>query len=220
MSENRTPIKVMLVDDHSMVRQGIRVFLDALPDVVVCGEAGSGEEALRLVTDLAPDVILLDLAMPGINGVEATRQLKKLHPHTQIVVLTSYHDDEYIFPALRAGALSYVLKDIHARDLAEAVRKAARGESVLHPRIATRVVRELRGEKSAIPDIFTELSPREIDVLRLIAQGRSNAEIAVKLVISEQTVKGHVSNILSKLHITDRTQAAVYAWQQGLLQRE
>jgi NarL family two-component system response regulator LiaR len=154
-----------------------------------------------------------------VGGVEATRQVKQVSPHTQIIVLTSYHEDEYIFPALRAGALSYVLKDVGPDELAETIRMAARGESVLHPRVASRVVQELRGARRDTPNLFTDLSDRELEVLRLIADGLSNAEIASKLVISEKTVKGHVSNILSKLHMMDRTQAAVFAWQQGLVAR-
>lgn len=200
-----------------MVRQGIRAFLELQPDLTVLDEADSGEAAVRKASELAPDVVLMDLVMPGIGGVEATRQVKQASPHSQVIVLTSYHEDEYIFPALRAGAISYVLKDVGPDELAEVVRKAARGESVLHPRVAARVVQELRGTRSGTPNLFNELSDRELDVLRLIADGRSNAEIADKLIISEKTVKGHVSNILSKLHMMDRTQAAVLAWQQGLM---
>ncbi len=158
--------------------------------------------------------------MPGIAGVEATRQVKQVSPHSQVIVLTSYHEDEYIFPALRAGALSYVLKDVGPDELADTIRKAALGEFKLHPRVAARVVQELRGARKDTPNLFTDLSDRELEVLRLIADGRSNAEIADKLVISEKTVKGHVSNILGKLHMLDRTQAAVYAWQQGLMARK
>ncbi len=212
-------ISLLIADDHVLVRQGIRVFLELQPDFTVLGEADSGETAVRMAAELAPDVILMDLLMPGIGGVEATRQVKQVSPHSQIIVLTSYHEDEHIFPALRAGALSYVLKDIDPDDLADTVRKAARGESVLHPRVASRVVQELRGTKRDAPNLFTELSDRELDVLRLIADGLSNAEIARKLIISEKTVKGHVSNILGKLHMMDRTQAAVMAWQQGLVTR-
>jgi two-component system, NarL family, response regulator LiaR len=180
----------------------------------------TGEAAVRMAAELVPDVVLMDLVMPGIGGVEATRQVKQASPHSQVIVLTSYHEDEFIFPALRAGAISYVLKDVSPDELAETVRKAARGESVLHPRVASRVVQELRGAKRDTPNLFQELSDRELEVLRLIADGRSNAEIAEKLFISEKTVKGHVSNILSKLHTLDRTQAAVLAWQQGLMQRK
>ncbi len=212
-------ISLLITDDHALVRQGIRAFLELQPDLTVIGEADSGEAAVRMAAELAPDVVLMDLVMPGIGGVEATRQVKQVSPHTQIIVLTSYHEDEYIFPALRAGALSYVLKDIGPDELADTVRKAARGESMLHPRVASRVVQELRGARRDTPNLFTELSDRELEVLRLIADGLSNAEIASKLVISEKTVKGHVSNILGKLHMMDRTQAAVLAWQEGLVAR-
>lgn len=213
-------ITILLVDDHSIVRQGIRVFLETQPDLVIVGEAASGEEALSRTAELAPDVVVMDLSMPGMGGIEAIRQLKKLSPHSQVVVLTSFQEDEYIFPTLKAGALSYVMKDIHARDLADTIRKANRSESVLHPRVAARVVQELRGEREKVPNIFTDLSDREMEVLRLIALGQNNGAIAQKLSISEQTVKGHVSNILGKLHIADRTQAAVFAWQQGIIQRD
>jgi len=212
-------ISPLITDDHALVRQGTRAFLELQPDLNVVGEAGSGEEAVRMAAELAPDVVLMDLVMPGIGGVEATRQVKQVSPHSQIIVLTSYHEDEYIFPALRAGALSYVLKDIGPEELADSVRKAARGESVLHPRVASSVVEELRGTRRDTQNLFTDLSDRELEVLRLIADGLSNAEIADKLIISEKTVKGHVSNILGKLHMMDRTQAAVFAWQQGLVAR-
>jgi NarL family two-component system response regulator LiaR len=212
-------ISILITDDHVLVRQGIRTFLELQPDLTVLGEADSGEAAVRMAAELVPDVVLMDLVMPGIGGVEATRQVKQVSPHSQIIVLTSYHEDEYIFPALRAGALSYVLKDVGPDELADTVRKAARGESVLHPRVASRVVQELRGARRDIPNLFTDLSDRELDVLRLIADGLSNAEIANRLFISEKTVKGHVSNILGKLHMLDRTQAAVFAWQQGLVAR-
>src|SRR5579859_3319472 len=212
-------ISILITDDHALVRQGIRAFLELQVDIVVLGEADSGEAAVRMAAELVPDVMLMDLVMPGIGGVEATRQVKQVSPHSQIIVLTSYHEDEYIFPALRAGALSYVLKDVGPEELADTVRMAARGESVLHPRVAARVVQELRGTKRDTPNIFTDLSDRELEVLRLIADGLSNAGIANKLVISEKTVKGHVSNILSKLHMMDRTQAAVFAWQQGFVSR-
>lgn len=212
-------ISLLIADDHALVRQGIRAFLELQADLTVLGEANSGEEAVQMAAELVPDVVLMDLVMPGIGGVEATRKVKQVSPHSQIIVLTSYHEDEYIFPALRAGALSYVLKDVGPDELADTVRKAARGESVLHPRVAARVVQELRGARRDAPNLFTDLSDRELEVLRLIADGLSNAEIAAKLVISEKTVKGHVSNILGKLHMMDRTQAAVFAWQQGLVVR-
>ena len=212
-------ITILITDDHALVRNGVRMFLELQPDLLVLGEADSGETAVRMAAELVPDVVLMDLVMSGMGGVEATRQVKQVSPHSQIIVLTSYHEDEYIFPALRAGALSYVLKDVGPEELAETVRKAARGESVLHPRVAARVVQEIRGARRDTPNLFTDLSDRELDVLRLIADGLSNAAIAEKLIISEKTVKGHVSNILGKLHMLDRTQAAVYAWQQGLMAR-
>lgn len=213
-------ITILIVDDHAIVREGIRAFLTIQLDCSVIGEAESGEAAVRVATELVPDVILMDLVMPGMDGVEATRQVKQVSPHSQVIALTSFHDDAHIFPALRAGALSYVLKDLPPEDLVEVVRKAARGESVLHPRVAARVVQELRGTRSAAPNPFVELSERELEVLRLIAGGLSNSEIAARLVISEKTIKGHLSNILSKLHLMDRTQAAVFAWKQGLINRE
>jgi len=210
-------ISVLIVDDHSVVRQGVRAFLDAQADLSVVGEAESGEQAVQLAQKYLPDVVLMDLLLPGMNGVEATRLVKQVSPRSQVIVLTSYYEDENIFPALRAGAISYTLKDIHPTELVEAVRKAARGESELHPRVASRIIQEVREFKPAVPAAFGELTERELDVLRLIAVGESNATIAGKLVLSEKTVKGHVSNILSKLHLADRTQAAALAWQQGLM---
>src|SRR5512143_3916366 len=214
------PITVLLVDDHAMVRQGVRAFLATQPDLSVVAETGSGAEAVKLAAQYVPDVVLMDLIMPDMDGVEATRRLKQVSPRSQIIVLTSYHEDEHIFPALKAGALSYVLKDISAEELASAVRKAASGEAVLHPRVAARVIKELQGKRSDALNPFTELSERELEVLKLIADGMSNAEMAAKLVLSEKTIKGHVSNILSKLHLADRTQAAVYAWREGVVRKD
>ena len=213
-------ISVLLVDDHAMVRQGVKAFLVTQPDLSVVGEAGSGEEAIELAAQLIPDVILMDLIMPNMDGVEATRRVKQVSPRSQIVVLTSYHEDEHIFPALKAGALSYILKDVSAEELAAAVRKAAAGEAVLNPRVAARVIKELQGRREHAPNPFTELSERELEVLKLIADGMSNAGMAEKLVLSEKTIKGHVSNILSKLHLADRTQAAVYAWREGVVRKD
>jgi DNA-binding NarL/FixJ family response regulator len=214
------PITVLLVDDHTIVRQGVRAYLDTQDDLQVVAEAGSAAEALLLSAEQAPDVVLMDLLMPEMDGVEATRRLKQVSPRSQVIVLTSYHQDEHIFPAIRAGALSYLLKDIAPTELAEAVRKAARGEAVLHPQVAARVVQELQGAPRDAINPFTELSERELEVLKLIAAGASNEAIARQLVISEKTVKSHVSNILSKLHVADRTQAAVYAWREGVVRRQ
>ena len=213
-------ISVLLVDDHAMVRSGVKAFLVTQPDLSVVGEAGSGEEAIQLAAQFIPDVILMDLIMPVMDGVETTRRVKQVSPRSQIVVLTSYHEDEHIFSALKAGALSYILKDVSAEELASVVRKAAVGEAILHPRVAARVIKELQGKREDALNPFTELSERELEVLKLIADGMSNAEMAAKLVLSEKTIKGHVSNILSKLHLVDRTQAAVYAWREGIVRKE
>lgn len=215
-----SPITILLVDDHSVVRMGIAAYFSTLPEFQVIGEAGSGAEAVGFVENYAPDVVLMDLLMPGMDGVEATRLIKKLSPRTQVIVLTSHHDDEHIFPAIRAGALSYLLKDIDPDDLAAAVKQAHAGEAVLNPRVAARMVKEVQGVREDKANPFTELTEREMDVLRLIADGKSNSEIAELLVISEKTVKSHVSNLLSKLHLVDRTQAAVYAWREGIVRRD
>lgn len=211
---------ILVVDDHEVVRQGLKAYLDAQPDFVVIGEASSGEYAVKLAMDYLPDVVLMDLVMSGMGGVQATRKIKDVTPRTQIVVLTSYHQDEFIFPALQAGAISYVLKDVAMEELVDAIRKAAEGEAVLHPRVAERVIQEIDGAKSDIFNPYTELTNREMEILQLIARGLSNSDIAEELFISENTVKGHVSNILSKLHLADRTQAAVYAWEQGLVHKD
>ena len=213
------PITVLIVDDHDVVRQGVHAYLNALADFDVVAQAESGEAAVRLALEHVPDVALMDLVMPGMDGVEATRRVKNVSPRTQIVVLTSYHQDEHIFPALRAGAISYVLKDVRMDELADAVRRAAHGEATLRPRVAVRVIQEFHGARHEELDSFAELTRRELDVLKLIANGLSNNGIAQELVISENTVKGHVSNILSKLHLADRTQAAVFAWREGIVRR-
>ena len=213
-------ITILLVDDHEVVRQGVRAFFEAHAEFDVVGEADSGAGAVKMVEEFVPDVVLMDLIMPGMDGVEATRLIKNASPRTQIVVLTSYHEDEHIFPALKAGALSYLLKDVNMDELAEAVRKAALGDAVLHPHVAARVIDEIQGRKEAEFDPHSGLTNREMEILKLIAEGASNTDIAEQLVISLHTVKGHVSNILSKLHLADRTQAAVYAWQKGVVRRE
>jgi NarL family two-component system response regulator LiaR len=212
------PITVLIVDDHEVVRNGLRAYLDTLPDINVVAEAATGEQAIVEAEEHIPNIVLMDLILPGIDGVEATRCIKDISPRSQIVVLTSYHEDEHIFPALQAGAVSYILKDMKMDKLADAVRKASRGEVTLHPRVASRLIQEVHGaQRSEKPNPFQELTEREMDVLKLIANGYSNTRIADELVISENTVKGHVSNILSKLHLADRTQAAVYAWEKGLV---
>jgi len=213
-------IKVLLVDDHKIVRQGVRAYLQTLGDIAVSGEAASGVDAIASVEKTRPDVVLMDLEMPGdLDGIAATRQIRKISPETQVIVVTSHHQDEYIFPAVRAGAISYLLKDVEPDELAAAIRKAANGEAILDSRVASRIVQELQGLRKEEINPFTDLSEREFDVLRLVAGGQSNAEIAETLVIGESTVKTHIGNILKKLHLDDRTQAAVYAWKEGIVRR-
>jgi len=214
------PIRVLLVDDHKIVRQGVRAFLHTLEDIQVIAEAESGAAAVSAANQHQPDVVLMDLELPGeLDGISATRQIRKQRPDTQVIVVTSHHQDEFIFPAVRAGAISYLLKDVEPDELADAIRKAARGEAVIDSRVASRIIQELQGIRRNELNPFTELSEREFDVLRLIAAGKSNAEIAETLVIGENTVKTHIGSILRKLHLDDRTQAAVYAWQQGIVHR-
>jgi two-component system, NarL family, response regulator LiaR len=203
-------IRVVIVDDHTVVRQGLRFMLEQRVEVEVVGEGSDGEQAIALAGELVPDVLLLDLLMPKLDGIAAVRAIKRLTPTTQIIILTSYYEDDQIFNAIKAGALSYLLKDASAHDLVEAVCRAARGESMLHPLVAARVLQEIRHQEH--PPL-QDLTPRELEVLTHLARGRSNQEIARALVISEPTVRTHIANILSKLQLADRTQAAIYALQ-------
>lgn len=203
-------IRVVIVDDHTVVRQGLRFMLEQRAEVEVVGEGSDGEQAIALAGELVPDVLLLDLLMPKLDGIAAVRAIKRLTPTTQIIILTSYYEDDQIFNAIKAGALSYLLKDASAHDLVEAVCRAARGESMLHPLVAARLLQEIRHREHAP---FQDLTPRELEVLTHLARGRSNQEIARALVISEHTVRTHIANILSKLQLADRTQAAIYALQ-------
>jgi NarL family two-component system response regulator LiaR len=213
-------ISVIIVDDHAVVRKGIRAYLESTSEFRVLAETGSGTEAIRLTEEMVPDVVLMDLIMPDMDGIKTTREIKKISPRTQIVVLTSFHEDVHIFPALKAGANSYILKDVTMDELAEALQRAARREVTFHTLVAERILRNIRGEDATDGLLFAELTERELEVLKLIADARTNSQIAEQLSISESTVKGYVSNILSKLHLDDRTQVAVYAWRKGLVQRE
>lgn len=212
-------LRILLVDDHSVVRIGLRALLEALPDFTVVGEAGNGQEALELAARHQPDVVLLDLLMPGLSAEETTAGIRQTSPGTKILVLTSHLDDSRVLPILRAGALSYVLKSVQPRELIEAIRKTGRGDAVLASLAVTRVVREVRTPERA-PSPLEDLSPRELEVLRLIANGSTNATIASSLFISDKTVKTHVSSILGKLGVSDRTQAAALAWQQGVMSKD
>ncbi|MHC1772732.1 MAG: response regulator [Flexilinea sp.] len=219
MAEKETnKISVLLVDDHPIVRNGVRSYLETLDDIEVIGEAGSGEEAIEFMKSNIPDVVLMDLLMEGMNGVEATKAIKQISPSTHVVVLTSHHDDSLVFPAMKAGALSYVLKIISPEELVNVIRMAAKGTATLSPEIAKKLMDELHDRKDRVISPFAELTEREYDVLELIAQGNNNSGIAAKLFITEKTVKGYVSNILHKLHLADRTQAAVFAWREGLFE--
>src|SRR6185437_16537144 len=182
-------ITVLIIDDHQLVREGVRNFLQRQRDITVVGEADSGQEGLRLVGELVPDVVLMDLVMPEMDGIETTRRLKQISPDSQVIVLTSFDDDQHILPAIRAGALSYILKDVGTAALADAVRKAAIGEVVMTPQVAARVMQELRQGPAIRTQFNSGLSEREVEVLRLIAAGYSNTEIAEYLVISEHTVR-------------------------------
>jgi len=218
--EKQTKIRVLIVDDHAVVRQGIRTFLETALDLEVIGAAEGGAQAVRLAEEFKPDVALVDMVMPGLDGVETTRAIRSASPQTQVIIFTSYHEDAHIFPAIRAGALSYLMKDATPNEIAEAIRKAAQGEAVLDSRVAARVVHEMQDPGREQVNAFALLSERELEVLRLVAMGSTNQEIAEKLVIGESTVKTHVGNILSKLNLSDRTQAAVYAWAAGIVRRE
>ncbi len=219
------PIRILLADDQSLFREGLRTLLSVQPDLEVVGEAGNGEEAVRLATTLRPDVVLMDLQMPVLDGVAATRQLRTTCPACRVIVLTTFDDDEYVFEGLRAGAMGYLLKDTPSAKLAEAIRAAARGESFLEPSVAAKVVAEFTrlstpskpAASLAVQPLAEPLSDRELEVLRLVAQGASNKEIAAALFIAEGTAKNHLTNILGKLGVTDRTQAALKAKELGLI---
>ncbi len=208
-------IRVLIADDHTIVRKGIRAVLRNLPDIEVVGEAATGWEAIAEIQRLEPDVVLMDLMMPELDGIEAIRRVKLDQPEVRILVLTSFAGEDKVFPAIKAGALGYHLKDSSPEELIQAIRQVHAGESSLHPVIARKVLQEL-ARPSDHPPTPDPLTPREVEVLRLVAQGRDNQEIADLLVISETTVRTHVSNILGKLHLASRTQAALYALREGL----
>lgn len=215
------PIRILLVDDQILFREGLRTLLSVQAEFDVVGEAADGEDALRLAGILHPDVILMDVRMPVLDGVAATRRLRAVHPEIHVIVLTTFDDDEYVFDALRAGAMGYLLKDVPSEKLFEAVRAAARGESFLQPSVAAKVVTEFNRLANLSPirpqPLVDPLSDREMEILRLVAQGASNREIAAQLVIAEGTVKNHVTSILNKLGVSDRTRAALKAREMGLV---
>lgn len=214
-------IRVLLVDDQALFREGLHTLVSMQTDMEVVGEAGNGEEALTAVAALNPDVVLMDLRMPILDGVAATQRIRQSFPETRVIVLTTFDNDDYVFDGLRAGALGYLLKDVPSSRLFEAIRSAARGESFLQPSIAAKVVAEFTRMSTATAvgqaNLVEPLSEREIEILRILADGASNREIAAKLYITEGTVKNHVTNILGKLGVRDRTQAALKAQKMGLI---
>lgn len=211
-------IRVLIVDDHSVVRQGLRMFLGLDPELEVVGEASNGLEALRQTKELKPDVVLMDLVMPVMDGITAIQEIRGKFPDVEVIALTSVLEDASVVGAVRAGAIGYLLKDTQAEELCRAIKAAAAGQVQLSPQAAARLMREVRTPD--VPSSGTALTDREIDVLRLLAQGKSNKEIAVALQVSETTVKTHVSNILMKLGVPSRTQAALYAVRVGLVPAE
>lgn len=215
-------IRILLVDDQALFREGIHTLLSIQDDMEVVGEAGNGAEAVTAVADLQPDVVLMDLRMPVLDGVAATRQINEEHPQAKVIVLTTFDNDDYVFDGLRAGAVGYLLKDVPSAKLYEAIRAAARGDSFLQPSVAAKVVAEFtrmaaKTGKKVADDLVEPLSERELEILQCVATGASNREIANQLFIAEGTVKNHVTNILGKLGVRDRTQAAIKAKDMGLI---
>jgi DNA-binding NarL/FixJ family response regulator len=215
-------IRVLLVDDQALFREGVETLLSVHNDIQIVGQACNGQEAVDVAAKVEPDVVLMDIRMPVLDGVRATHLLKKAQPHCRVIVLTTFDDDEYIFDALRMGAVGYLLKDVASAQLVEAIRATVRGESILAPSVAAKVISEFTRVSSLVPSMQMEglvdpLSERELEILSLIARGASNKEIASQLYIAEGTVKNHITHILSKLGVRDRTQAALKARELGLL---
>lgn len=210
-------ISVLIVDDHPIVRQGLRTLLELQDDIVVAGEAANGKAAVELTTRLKPDVVLMDLVMPELDGISATRQISALQQGTRVIALTSFVEDDKVIPAIQAGASSFLLKDVLPNDLMEAIRAAHQGESRLHPSVISKLMKQVAAQPPTPQQTAPNLTERELEVLRLVAEGLSNREIATRLVISEKTVKTHMSSLLSKLGLEDRTRLAIYAIRKGLV---
>ncbi len=213
--ETPEPVRVLIVDDHAVVRQGLITFLELQDEIEVVGEATNGKEACVLVMQLQPDVVLMDLVMPVMDGLTAIKEIKRLRPETEVIALTSFADDEKVFTAIRSGATGYLLKDVSPNDLVKAVLAAERGEVQLHPEVAKKLMNEVSGPHKDAFAPADELTEREKEVLALLGRGMSNKEIARELSVSEKTVKAHVSSILNKLNLPGRTHAALYAVRQG-----
>jgi len=216
-------IKILIVDDHAVVRSGLRTILETEPDIEVVGEAGDGHAALELAQELLPDVVLMDINMGDWDGVTATRRVRNYVPSARVIVLTNYDEDDLVFSSIRAGASGYLLKEVTATQLTNSIRTVADGFSLIYPSVARRVLDEFGQLRSSAPsdnDVYSDLTPREREVLRLVASGRANKEIGAQLGITERTVKTHISNIFSKLELTDRTQAALFVHNRGLLEKD
>lgn len=211
---------VILVDDHAVVRQGVRSLLALTDDFEVVGEAGDGGQAIDMARELVPDLVVIDLLMPGMDGVTAIRGIRTVSPRSHVVVLTSSEQDELAFAAIEAGAQSFILKTMLGDELLSTLRKAAQGEAVIHPFVARRILQVVRRIREPRHNPFAELTERELEVLRQLGEGGSNARIAAALHISEKTVKSHIGNVLAKLHLADRTEAVAFAWRQGLMKDE
>jgi DNA-binding NarL/FixJ family response regulator len=211
------PLRVLIADDHPLFRHGLSALLSASPDFEVAGEATTGEEVIEQAFTLQPDVILMDIQMPGTNGIEATRRILHASPHIRILIITMFEDDASVFTAMRAGARGYILKDAQKADMFQAIRAVGRGEAIFSPAIATRLIDFFSAPRPvAPPQVFPELTEREGDILTLIAQGHNNTEIATCLVLSPHTVRNYVSNVFSKLQVADRAQAIIRAREAGL----
>ncbi|TLS38875.1 response regulator [Pseudalkalibacillus caeni] len=209
----RDKTKIMIVDDHDMVRKGLKAYILTEPDFELVGEASDGKEAIKLAKDLKPEIILMDLIMPDVNGIEATKSILQDQPDIKIIIITSFYDDEQVFPAIEAGAFSYLLKTASADEIIQTVKKALSDESVIEPKVAQKMMTQFRKPQRSLHD---DLTRREREVLVLVGQGKTNQQIADELYIGLKTVKTHVSNILAKLEVSDRTQAAVYANKHGI----
>ena len=210
------PIKILIADDHPLIRQGLRVIIDTQPDLELVGEASNGEQAVQQALTLHPDIVIMDLQMPVKDGLAATREIAQADPQAQVLVLTSFPDDENVYAAIKAGAMGFLLKDSSAEYLLDAIRTVARGESVLHPTIARKLMQEIK-QPPKLPPTTEPLTPREVEVLGCLTRGMANQQIANELSVSVRTVTTHVRNILDKLHLANRTQAALYALDKGII---
>ncbi|HHX41490.1 MAG TPA: response regulator transcription factor [Armatimonadetes bacterium] len=214
-------VRVLIADDHPLILEGLWSLLERQEGIEVVGKASDGPTAVMQALELEPDVILMDIRMPGEDGVEATRRIRHASPHIRVIILTVYEDDASIFSAIKAGACGYILKDVDTDQLIDSIRRAARGESLIHPAIAARVLDEFtrltREQERMAPDLFQQLTKREVEILHLLAEGLSNKEIAFRLSISEKTVKNYLSSIFSKLQVNDRMQALIYAFEHNLI---